>query len=252
MESTAQSGDQPHTPGNRLVGKVAIVTGASRGIGRATALLFAAEGAAVALAARDRTALEETAAACARAGGRGLALPADVSDEASVAAIFARTHAELGAVDIVVNAAGAVARVPFEEMPTTTWDAVLAVNLRGTFLCCREAFRAMIPRGGGVIINLASLAGVARVEKFAGNSAYTVSKFGVAGLSEALAVEGSPHGIRVIAVSPGAVDTEMLRAAAPHLHPGMTAGELARILLFLVGPDARPLAGTNLEIYSNA
>ncbi|HEV2457785.1 MAG TPA: SDR family oxidoreductase, partial [Ktedonobacterales bacterium] len=149
------------------------------------------------------------------------------------------------------NSAGAVANVPFAQMDSATWDQVLGVNLRGTFLCCRAAFRTMIPHGGGVIVNLSSLSGVRGVEKFPGLSAYNTSKFGVAGLSEILAVEGLPHNIRVVAVSPGAVDTEMLRAAAPHLKAGMTPDELARIILFLVGPDARPLAGTNLEIFSN-
>ena len=136
-------------------------------------------------------------------------------------------------------------------MDSATWDHVLAVNLRGTFLCCRAAFQAMIPLDGGVIVNLSSLSGVRGVEKFPGLSAYNTSKFGVAGLSEILAVEGRPHNIRVIAVSPGAVDTEMLRAAAPHLKASMTPEELARIIAFLVGPDARPLSGTNLEIFSN-
>jgi NAD(P)-dependent dehydrogenase (short-subunit alcohol dehydrogenase family) len=136
-------------------------------------------------------------------------------------------------------------------MDAATWDHVLGVNLRGVFLCSREAFRQMIPRAGGVIINLSSLSGVPGVEKFPGLSAYNVSKYGVAGLSEIMAIEGRPHHIRVVAVSPGAVDTEMLRAAAPHLTPGMTPEELARILLFLAGPDARPITGTNLEILSN-
>jgi NAD(P)-dependent dehydrogenase (short-subunit alcohol dehydrogenase family) len=176
----------------------------------------------------------------------------DVTDEQSVADLFARTVAAFAPPDILVNSAGAVARVPFERMETAIWDEVLGVNLRGTFLCCRAAFRAMIPRGGGVIVNLSSLSGVRGVEKFPGLSAYNTSKFGVAGLSEILAVEGRPHNIRVVAVSPGAVDTEMLREAAPHLRAGMTPEELARILLFLVGPDARPLSGTNLEIFSNA
>jgi NAD(P)-dependent dehydrogenase (short-subunit alcohol dehydrogenase family) len=235
-----------------LAGKVALITGASRGIGRAVAELFAAEGAAVVLAARDVEALRANEQAFTAQGGRALAVPTDVADEASVAALFARTAATFGGPDVLVNAAGAVARVPFAEMSTATWDAVLGVNLRGTFLCCRAAFRAMPAHGGGVIVNLSSLAGVPRVEKFSGNSAYTVSKFGVAGLTESLAVEGKPLGIRVVAVSPGAVDTEMLRAAAPHLKAGMTPGQLARILLFLVGPDAAPLQGTNVEIYSNA
>jgi NAD(P)-dependent dehydrogenase (short-subunit alcohol dehydrogenase family) len=250
--TSSQQPTQASPPQGSLAGKVAIVTGASRGVGRAVAALFAAEGAAVVLAARNLDALAANAAAIAAAGGRALAVPVDVTDEQSVADLFARTAAAFAPPDILVNSAGAVARVPFERMETAIWDEVLGVNLRGTFLCCRAAFRAMIPRGGGVIVNLSSLSGVRGVEKFPGLSAYNTSKFGVAGLSEILAVEGRPHGIRVVAVSPGAVDTEMLREAAPHLRASMTPEELARILLFLVGPDARPLSGTNLEIFSNA
>jgi NAD(P)-dependent dehydrogenase (short-subunit alcohol dehydrogenase family) len=249
MTPTDQPVSHP-TPSATLAGKVAIVTGASRGIGRAIAALFAAEDGAVVLAARDAERLEENAQVIALAGGRALAIPVDVADEVSVAALFARTAEAFGPVDILVNAAGAFARAPIVEMTTATWEAVLNVNLRGTFLCCREAFRVMPPRGGA-IVNFSSLSGVPKVEKFPGNSAYVTSKFGVAGLSEALAVEGKPFNIRVVAVSPGAVDTEMLRAAAPHLKAGMTPEQMARIVLFLVGPDAAPLHGTNLEIYSN-
>ena len=234
-----------------LHGKVALVTGASRGIGKATARVFAQAGARVALAARDATALEANVDEISAAGGAALACPCDVADEASVQALFARVAAHFGPVDILVNSAGAVAQSRFVDMETAVWDHVLGVNLRGTFLCCREAFREMIPRNGGVIINLSSLSGVPGVEKFPGLSAYNVSKYGVAGLSEILAVEGKPHHIRVVAVSPGAVDTEMLRAAAPHLTPDMTPDDLARILLFLAGADGRPLSGTNLSIFSN-
>src|SRR5579859_8071621 len=247
-QAQADSTSGPRTLSN----KVAIITGASRGIGSAAAAVFAREGAAVVLAARDITRLDANVRAIEEARGRALAVPVDVADEASVAALFARTTETFGVPDILINSAGAVASVPFERMEVSTWDRVLGVNLRGTFLCCRAAFRAMIPHGGGVIINLSSLSGVRGVEKFPGLSAYNTSKFGVAGLSEILAVEGRPHNIRVIAVSPGAVDTEMLRAAAPHLKAGMTPDEMARILLFLAGADARPLGGTNLEIFSNA
>jgi NAD(P)-dependent dehydrogenase (short-subunit alcohol dehydrogenase family) len=244
--------NQPATPlpTDSLSGKVAIVTGASRGIGRAIATLFAAEEAAVVLAARDRAQLEENARTITQAGGRALAVPVDVADEGSVAALFARSSETFGPVDILVNAAGAFARAYFAEMTTATWDAVLNVNLRGAFLCCREAFRVMPPRGG-IIVNFSSLSGVPKIEKFPGNGAYVTAKFGVAGLSEALALEGKALHIRVVAVSPGAVDTEMLRAAAPHLKAGMTPEQMARIVLFLAGPDAAPLNGTNLEIYSN-
>ncbi len=251
MDTLAPPPQPPASPAHSLVGQVAIITGASRGIGRAAAARFAAKGAAVVLAARDAAALDANVRAIAQAGGRSLAVPTDVAEEASVRALFARASETFGPVTILVNSAGAVASVPFEQMEAATWDHVLSVNLRGTFLCCREAFRAMIPHGGGVIVNLSSLSGIPGVEKFPGLSAYNSSKYGVAGLSEILAVEGKPHHIRVIAVSPGAVDTEMLRQAAPHLHPGMTPDDLARILVFLVGPDARPLSGVNLPIYSN-
>ncbi len=234
-----------------LSGSVAIVTGASRGIGRAVAQLFAREGASVTLASRNLAQLEFHVREIEAWGGRALAVATDVADESSVWALFERSRAAFGPANILVNSAGAVLRVPFAEMAAADFDAVLGVNLRGTFLCCREAFREMIPNQGGVIINLASLSGVPGVEKFPGLSAYTTSKYGVAGLSEILAVEGRPHNIRVIAVSPGAVDTEMLREAAPQLRAGMTPEELARILVFLAGPDARPLGGTNLAIFSN-
>ncbi len=240
------------TSSGDLTGKVALITGASRGIGRAAAIRFAQAGAAVALAARDVAALNRAVAEIQDAGGVAFACPCDVANEESVIQLFRRVSRELGPVDILINSAGAVAQARFEDLDAATWDHVLGVNLRGVFLCCREAFRSMIPRGGGIIINLSSLSGVKGVEKFPGLSAYNVSKYGVAGLTEILAVEGKPHHIRVMAVSPGAVDTEMLRAAAPHLKPDMTPEELARILLFLAGSDARPLSGSNIEIYSNS
>lgn len=232
--------------------RVVIITGAGRGVGRATALLFAREGAQVILFSRTPAHLEETAAAITQAGGRTLAVAGDVAREEDVRALFQQVQETYGRVDVLVNCAGIVAVRPFVEMDVTTWDAVLNVNLRGTFLCCREAFRLMAAQQRGVIINLSSLSGVKGVEKFPGLSAYNVSKSGVAGLTEILAVEGKPYNIRVCAVSPGAVDTEMLHQAAPHLKAGMTPEDLAQILLFLADDSGRMLSGSNIELFTNA
>ncbi|HZS75325.1 MAG TPA: SDR family oxidoreductase [Ktedonobacteraceae bacterium] len=232
--------------------KIAIITGAGRGIGRATALRFAREGAKVVLFSRSADNLDEVASEIRGQGGKALAVAGDVSREEDVRRLFEQAMAAYGRVDILVNCAGIVEVRRFVEMDVATWDRVLNVNLRGTFLCCLEAFRVMAQQQSGVIINLSSLSGVKNVEKFPGLSAYNVSKSGVAGLTEILAVEGKPYNIRVCAVSPGAVDTEMLRKAAPHLKAGMTPEDMADILLFLADDSGRMLSGTNLEIFSNA
>src|SRR6266496_4628825 len=232
--------------------RVAIITGAGRGVGRATALRFAREGAQVVLFSRTPAPLDAVATEISREGYPVLPIIGDVSRDEDVQGLFQQVMHAYGRVDILVNCAGIVAVRPFVEMDTSTWDQVLGVNLRGTFLCCLEAFRVMAAQCSGVIINLSSLSGVKGVEKFPGLSAYNVSKAGVASLTEILAVEGKPYNIRVCAVSPGAVDTEMLKQAAPHLKAGMTADDLAEILLFMVGDSGRMLSGTNLEIFSNA
>lgn len=234
----------------RFLGKVVVVTGASQGIGAATAERFAAEGAAVACLSRSRDLLLDLQARMVAAGGSCLALPTDVAVPDQVQAAFDQIATQLGAVDIVVNNAGAVVNVPFAAMTLAQWDQVQNTNVRGLMLCCQQAFRQMDGRGG-VIVNIASLSGVKNVEKFPGLSAYVASKFAVVGLSEALAVEGRPLGIRVVTVSPGAVDTPMLRAAAPQLRPGMVPADMAEIITWLASDAGRHLSGTNLEIFSN-
>ena len=232
--------------------RVAIITGAGRGVGRATALRFAREGARVVLFSRTLAPLDDVAADIARQGHPFLSVVGDISREEDVQALFQQAMQAFRRVDILVNCAGVVEVRPFAEMDASTWDYVLGVNLRGTFLSCHEAFRIMVAQRSGVIVNLSSLSGVKGVEKFPGLSAYNVSKAGVASLTEILAVEGKPYNIRVCAVSPGAVDTEMLKQAAPHLKASMTSEELAEVLLFMVDESGRMLSGTNLEIYSNA
>lgn len=233
--------------------KVAVITGAGRGVGRSTARAFAQAGAQVVLFSRTQSQLEETAAAIVLAGGSpALVVVGDVAREEDVLALFQRVNETYGRVDVLVNCAAVVAVRPFSEMDTATWDQVLNINLRGTFLCCREAFRSMMEQKQGVILNISSLSGVKGVEKFPGMSAYNVSKSGVASLTEILAVEGKPYNIRVSAVSPGAIDTEMLRQAAPHLQAGMTPDELADILLFLAADSGRMFTGSNIELFTNA
>jgi len=232
--------------------QVIIITGAGRGIGRATAIRFAREGARVVIFSRTAATLAQVAHEIEGEGHSALSMAGDVSSEEDVVGLFHRVMERYGRVDALVNCAGIVAVRPFVDMDAATWDHVISVNLRGTFLCCREAFRVMAAQRSGVIINFSSLSGVKGVEKFPGLSAYNVSKAGVASLTEILAVEGKPHNIRVCAVSPGAVDTEMLRQAAPHLQAGMTPDDMAEILLFLAGDSGRMLNGTNLEIFSNA
>ena len=232
--------------------RIIIITGAGRGIGRAAALRFAREGARVVLFSRTAATLEQVAHEIESEGHSALSIAGDVSREGDVVSLFQRVMETYGRVDALVNCAGIVAVRPFVEMDAATWDSVLDINLRGTFLCCREAFRVMAAQHSGVIINFSSLSGVKGVEKFPGLSAYNVSKAGIASLTEIMAVEGKPYNIRVCAVSPGAVDTEMLRQAAPHLHAGMTPDDMAEILLFMAGDSGRMLSGTNLEIFSNA
>ena len=140
--------------------QVAIVTGAGRGIGRATALRLAQAGAQVVLFSRTRSHLDETVAEIIRCGGHVLAIAGDVACEEDVQGLFQQVRQTYRHVDILINCAGIVVVRPFVEMDVATWDQVIGVNLRGTFLCCREAFRIMTVQKQGVIINLSSLSGV--------------------------------------------------------------------------------------------
>jgi NAD(P)-dependent dehydrogenase (short-subunit alcohol dehydrogenase family) len=241
--------------GATLRDRVAIVTGAGRGIGAATARLFADEGARVVLASRDADELEATAAAIAATVGaeRVLAVPTDVASEAAVVALFQTTLERFGDLHLLVNNAGTFQAAPIDETTAEAWDAVMAVNARGTFLASREAFRRFRTLGhGGAIVNLASLGGLRGTPKFKGFAAYSVSKFAVVGLTECLALEGRELGVRVNCVAPGAVDTRMLREAAPFLRTETTPEDVARTIRYLCDDvEAGAVTGAVVEIHSN-
>jgi NAD(P)-dependent dehydrogenase (short-subunit alcohol dehydrogenase family) len=227
------------------------VTGASRGIGAATAAAMAAAGAHVVLAARDGQALDGVAGRIKDAGGQATPLATDVSDETAVERLFAEVTG-MGRLSALVCAAGVLTPAPFAETTPAMWRETLEVNLTGAFLCCRAAFTAMVRSGEGRMVNIASLSGVYATEKFPGLAAYNVSKYGVIGLTEAIAVEGKERGISAICLSPGAVDTEMLRRANPALRPGLTPDDVAELIVALLDSPLAPASGANIPLFSNA
>jgi len=232
-----------------LIDKVAIVTGGGRGIGAATALSLARSGARVVIASRTVAELEATA----RASERIVAIPTDVGDEAAVVSLFDETLRRFGDLHVLVNNAGEFVAAAVADLDVETWDRVQSVNVRGAFLASREIFRRVPGLGhGAAIVNVSSLGAVRGTRKFPGFSAYTVSKFGVVGLTECLAVEGKALGIRVNCVAPGAVDTKMQREAAPFLKTETTPDHVAKVIRFLCdGDESGALSGSVIEIHSN-
>jgi NAD(P)-dependent dehydrogenase (short-subunit alcohol dehydrogenase family) len=188
----------------RLAGQVVLVSGASRGIGRAVALAFAREGARVALLARGRGDLELVARAIESDGGSALVVPGDAAEEDTARRAVEEALGRFGRLDCLVTAQGAGAFGPIEASRVQDWDAMLRANLTATYLLCRAALPAMLAAGQGTIVALVSLAAVRAIP---GCAAYTASKAGVLGLVRALAAEVRGRGVRVAALSPGAVDT---------------------------------------------
>jgi NAD(P)-dependent dehydrogenase (short-subunit alcohol dehydrogenase family) len=166
----------------------------------------------------------------------------DVSDESQVADAFGR----LRSLDAMVHCAAVLIKRSLLQLSADEWDVQLDSGLRGAFLCSREAFRLMRSSGGSIVF-VSSLSGVAGAEKFPGMSAYVAAKSGLAGLTEALAVEGRPMGIRVNAISPGAVDTEMLRIAGVE-GAALEPADVARVIVWLASPESAPLTGGNLRM----
>lgn len=230
----------------KLNGRVALITGANKGIGRAIARAFAAEGASLALLARGAAALEQAAA---ELGANALAIAADVTREDDVRAAFARAVERFGTIDILVNNAGAFDGGPLDELSAEAWDHVIAVNLRGPFLCTREALRLMKPRRAGRIINVGSIS-AQRVRP--GSAAYSASKHGLWGLTQVTALEGREYGVACGCLHPGNVEVERRQKSGKPEddEPMMSPDELARaaVLMATLPPDVNLLEAIVLPV----
>jgi 2-hydroxycyclohexanecarboxyl-CoA dehydrogenase len=235
-----------------------MVTGAGRGIGAAIAARLAAAGAAVAVCDVDAALAEATAAKLEAAGGRALAVAADVSDGASVAKAVARVAAELAPASVLVNNAAIDVIRPFVETSEADWDRILAVNLRGTIVCCRAVLDGMIARGGGSIVNLGSDAG--RVGS-SGEAVYSASKGGVIAFTKALARETARYAIRVNCVCPGPTETALLAQVGEYsqkLLEGLVRAiplrrvgqpdDVAALVAFLASDDAAYITGQTISV----
>ena len=193
-----------------LKGRVVVVTGASSGIGEACELAYAKAGARVVVAARRLERLEALTQRIEREGGEALAVATDVTSEEAVANLFRQAVSRFGTVDVLINNAGFADSTPIEDLPLEGWNRMIGTNLTSAFLCSREAFRIMKPKGRGRIVNIGSIS--ARVPR-ANSPAYTASKYGLDGLTHALAVDGRDFNIAVSMFNPGIVATEIAPGA---------------------------------------
>ncbi|MEQ8814350.1 MAG: SDR family NAD(P)-dependent oxidoreductase [Thalassobaculum sp.] len=238
-----------------LAGKVALVTGAGRNIGRAVALLVARDGATVVVNGRsDRAAVDAVVAEIQAAGGRALGWMADVADEPAVARMMAGVTAELGGLDILVSNAGLRRQTAFLEMDYAEWREILSVALDGAFLTARAAAPSMVARGGGAIV---ALSGISTHLGTPNRCHVSASKAGLEGLMRALAVELGPHGVRCNCVAPGPVDTQRGASAGPMptgLLDGIPLGrkasvdDIAAAVRYLVGPEGAYVNGQTLHL----
>jgi NAD(P)-dependent dehydrogenase (short-subunit alcohol dehydrogenase family) len=237
---------------------VALVTGAGSGMGRATAIRMAAAGARVAAADLVLAAAQDTAKQIGRRGHEALALQLDVTDSAAVRAAVQQVVERFGQLDVLANIAGILRGTRVAEIDEREWNLVVDTNLKGVFLCSQAALDVMRPRRYGRIVNMASMAG--RATSTLGGAHYTAAKAGVLGLSRHLAREAAPYGITVNAISPGIVDTPMVRQSIPpdrleqivQAIPFQRLGtpeEIADLVVFLASSQAAYITGANVDIH---
>ncbi|MVU82205.1 SDR family oxidoreductase [Nocardia sp. ET3-3] len=241
--------------------KVAVVTGAARGIGAGTAARLAADGFAVAIVDLDEAACKDAVDAIVAKGGKAIAVGCNVTDEAQVAAAFERVAAELGSVDVLVNNAGVLRDNLLFKMSVDDWDIVMSVHLKGAFLCSREAQKYMVKQKSGKIVNTSSVSALGA----RGQANYSAAKMGIQGLTRTLAMELGPFGINVNAVAPGFIVTEMtdataarvgvspeeFREQAAKITPLRRVGEpvdIANVVSFLVSDDASFVTGQTIYV----
>ncbi|MBQ3439168.1 MAG: SDR family oxidoreductase [Bacteroidales bacterium] len=217
---------------------VALVTGASRGIGKAIAEELASLGYDLALVARSAEALAETIASLPETCGKAVAIPADLSEEESYAAVVAETVAELGGLDVLVNCAGVSQSGPFEEITPEQWNQIFAVNAKAPFFLCKEALPYLKESAHPVVINISSVVGF---KGYVHQSAYASSKHALAGFTKVFAKEVQPYGIRVHLISPGGVATDMVTRMRPDIDTEelIQPAEIAELVRFLVTREGK-------------
>lgn len=232
-----------------LKNKTALITGAGRGIGMAIAVKFAREGADLILISRTADELSETANLCLAQKVNVFSATVDLADKKGIDNLFENLPDDFAKIDILVNNAAQYAGGRVEEFDYDVLDSMMRTNVAAPFYLCKKVFPIMKNLGGGSIVNISSYAGCFGVEKFPGFGAYTISKYGLWGLTEILALEGKNVNIRVNQISPSGVDTRMFREAVPPgVEPALTPSEVAEKVLYLASDNSVPLNGINLML----